>query len=198
MENNNKADKNQVNDLFNKLSSFQTRGYFLNHDENFTKAIITGLLFNETRYGYQSCPCRLASGDRIKDLDIICPCDYRDADVAEYGACLCGLYISKKAYLNKEKVKPAPERRPREESKNKITYMDPVRSSGFDGKEYAKNLIINNMETSNGVKNDKKQLADLSYPVLRCKVCGYICARAEAPDTCPICGADKDRFERFI
>lgn len=167
---NNKADKNQVNDLFNKLSSFQTRGYFLNHDEVFTKAIITGLLFNEKRYGYQSCPCRLAAGDKAKDLDIICPCDYRDADVAEYGACLCGLYISKKAYFNKEKVKPAPERRPREESKNKITYME----------------------------NDKKQLADLSYPVLRCKVCGYICARAEAPDTCPICGADKDRFERFI
>lgn len=172
MENNtnNTVDKNQVNDLFNKLSSFQSRGYFLNHDEVFTKAIIKGLLFNEKRYGYQSCPCRLASGDKSKDLDIICPCDYRDADIAEYGACLCGLYISRKAYVNKEKIKPAPESRPLKELKNKITYME----------------------------NDKKQLTDLSHPVLRCQVCGYICARDQAPDTCPICGAEKDRFERFM
>lgn len=114
MENNtnNKIDKKQVDDLFNKLSAWQAKGYYLNHDEVFTKAIIKGLLFNETRYGYQSCPCRLASGNRAEDLDIICPCYYRDADVAEYGACLCGLYISRKAYINKETIKPAPERRP--------------------------------------------------------------------------------------
>ena len=172
MKNNNNSaiDKNQVDDLFNKLSSFQSRGYFLNHDKVFAKAIITGLLFNEARYGYQSCPCRLASGSKIQDLDIICPCDYRDADVAEYGACLCGLYISRKAYLNKEKIKLALESRPLKELKNKRTHME----------------------------NNKKQLADLSHPVWRCQVCGYICARGQAPDTCPICGAAKDRFARFI
>ena len=38
----------------------------------------------------------------------------------------------------------------------------------------------------------------LKYPVWRCKVCGYICARNEPPDQCPICKADKDRFERFV
>lgn len=170
MENNikNTPDNDQVDDLFNKLSAYQSRGYYLNHDIIFTQAIIKGLMFNEKRYGYQSCPCRLASGDRIKDLDIICPCYYRDADIVEHGACLCGLYISKKAYINKEKVKPAPERRS------------------------AKELKINNME------NDQKQLTELSHPVWRCQVCGYICARSEAPDVCPICGATHDRFTKFI
>jgi rubrerythrin len=38
----------------------------------------------------------------------------------------------------------------------------------------------------------------LPYPVWRCKVCGYLCAREEAPGTCPICKAKKERFERFI
>ena len=34
-------------------------------------------------------------------------------------------------------------------------------------------------------------------PVWRCKVCGYLCARPQPPLKCPICKADKDRFERF-
>jgi rubrerythrin len=34
-------------------------------------------------------------------------------------------------------------------------------------------------------------------PVWRCKVCGYLCARPQPPLKCPVCKADKDRFERF-
>ena len=62
-------------------------GYFLNPDAETTKELVRGLLVNEKRYGYGSCPCRLASGGKNDDLDIICPCDYRDADVEEHGAC---------------------------------------------------------------------------------------------------------------
>ena len=38
----------------------------------------------------------------------------------------------------------------------------------------------------------------LKYPVWRCKVCGYLCARDEPPGLCPVCKAGKERFERFI
>jgi hypothetical protein len=38
----------------------------------------------------------------------------------------------------------------------------------------------------------------LKYPVYRCRVCGYVCARDEPPDVCPVCRAKKDRFERFL
>ena len=62
-------------------------GYHLNPDVPFTKQLVRGLVENEQRYGYQSCPCRLASGEKAQDLDIVCPCDYRDPDVDEYGAC---------------------------------------------------------------------------------------------------------------
>jgi ferredoxin-thioredoxin reductase catalytic subunit len=34
------------------------------------------LLVNKERYGYMCCPCRLAAGNREKDADIICPCQY--------------------------------------------------------------------------------------------------------------------------
>ncbi len=62
-------------------------GYNLNPDREFTSALVEGLLVNQERYGYQVCPCRRALGDRQQDLDIICPCDYRDADLEEFGSC---------------------------------------------------------------------------------------------------------------
>jgi ferredoxin-thioredoxin reductase catalytic subunit len=52
-------------------------GYNLNPDKSFTLGLVEGLLVNEQRYGYPACPCRLAEGVREKDLDLICPCDYR-------------------------------------------------------------------------------------------------------------------------
>jgi ferredoxin-thioredoxin reductase catalytic chain len=33
--------------------------------------------------------------------------------------------------------------------------------------------------------------------VWRCRVCGYLCAKEEPPARCPVCKADKDRFEPF-
>src|SRR4030043_938204 len=72
----------------------ESGGYHLNQDVNFTKDLIRGLLVNEGRYGYWACPCRLASGIKDDDLDIICPCDYRDPDLTEHGSCYCALYVS--------------------------------------------------------------------------------------------------------
>ncbi|HEY1406800.1 MAG TPA: ferredoxin-thioredoxin reductase catalytic domain-containing protein [Spirochaetota bacterium] len=155
--------------LYNKLNTDAIRGgYNLNPDLEFTMALVEGLLKNEKRYGYQACPCRLADGVSEADLDIICPCDYRDPDLNEYDTCYCGLYVSQKIVKGEKKLTSIPERRP-EESKRKT-------------------------KTEN-ISEEKKTLA---YPVWRCKVCGYLCAREEPPATCPICKVDKDRFERFM
>ena len=62
-------------------------GYELNPDPDFTRALVEGLAVNQERYGYPACPCRLAAGDRRQDLDVICPCDYRDADLTDYDSC---------------------------------------------------------------------------------------------------------------
>ncbi len=78
----------EIDRLYEKLKKeAEVGGYHLNPDVEFTKALVKGLLVNEKRYGYQACPCRLASGHKDEDLDIICPCDYRDADVVEFDAC---------------------------------------------------------------------------------------------------------------
>ena len=78
----------EVERLHEKLKKeAEAGGYHLNPDAEMTRALVKGLLTNEKRYGYQACPCRLAAGRKEEDLDIVCPCDYRDADVVEFDAC---------------------------------------------------------------------------------------------------------------
>ena len=88
MGNNRKPDQDKIDRLYKKLyDEAEQGGYHLNPDTEFTKDLVEGLLINEERYGYPSCPCRLASGIKQEDIDIICPCYYRDADVSDYGTC---------------------------------------------------------------------------------------------------------------
>ncbi|MDQ7779224.1 MAG: ferredoxin-thioredoxin reductase catalytic domain-containing protein [Planctomycetota bacterium] len=61
-------------------------GYRLAQGEDLDR-LLNGLVANTCRYGYAICPCRIGSGDIVADRDIICPCDYRDADVKQYGRC---------------------------------------------------------------------------------------------------------------
>lgn len=143
-------------------------GYHFNPDTEFTKKLVHGLMINEARYGYPACPCRLSKGIRSEDLDIICPCNYRDPDLDQFGACYCALYVSDTVLSKKQPLSPVPERRP-------------IRSER------------NSRKTIHTTK-----IGPLSYPVWRCRVCGYLCARDEAPLVCPVCKVKKDRFERFI
>jgi ferredoxin-thioredoxin reductase catalytic subunit len=143
-------------------------GYHLNPDVEFTKQLIKSLVINERRYGYRACPCRLASGSKQDDLDIICPCDYRDPDLDEYGTCYCALYVSDAVRKGEKQAGSIPERRPPPAERKRETQ-----------------------------KRGRKP-ADLTLPVWRCKVCGYLCAREQPPDVCPICKARKDRFESFM
>jgi ferredoxin-thioredoxin reductase catalytic subunit len=171
----------QAEELFHKLQSDAKRtGYYLNPDDEFTRGLVEALLVNTQRYGYPSCPCRLADGVRAEDLDIICPCDYRDPDLADFGACYCALYVSKEIAKGEKQPEPIPERRPPKEERKKGVAEGP-------------SPAIGGIEGGEG-----KKRSDLPYPVHRCKVCGYLCARAEPPEKCPVCGADKDRFERFL
>jgi ferredoxin-thioredoxin reductase catalytic chain len=101
--------------LFTTLKPIQEgKGYFFNKDKALVLELLEGLILNKERYGYISCPCRLAMGEREKDRDIICPCVYREPDVREFGSCYCNLYVSKE--WNQEDLPHAyvPERRPPE------------------------------------------------------------------------------------
>lgn len=104
-----------VEKLYAMLEKTQSaQGYFFNADRDRTMELLEALLKNKDRYGYMVCPCRLASGDRENDKDIICPCVYRTPDVEEYGSCYCNLYVSRAwndGTIDRDFV---PERRPPE------------------------------------------------------------------------------------
>jgi len=99
--------------LYEMLRKVQEpKGYYFNNDRERVFEMLEALLVNKERYGYMACPCRLASGNRKNDEDMICPCIYRIQDVKEYGSCYCNLYVSKE--WNEEKIarEYVPERRP--------------------------------------------------------------------------------------
>lgn len=162
-----------IDKLYNTLNrDARAGGYNLNPDLEFTKGLVEGLLVNQERYGYQACPCRLADGEREKDLDIICPCDYRDPDLGDYGTCYCALYVSDAVMNGEQALGSIPERRP-------------------EGGPTAHNEAEDHEEEFVGFTRS-------GLPVWRCKVCGYLCAREQPPLKCPVCKADRDRFERFM
>jgi ferredoxin-thioredoxin reductase catalytic chain len=169
-----------VDKLYSRLDKDAKQGgYNLNPDADFVRGLIKGLLINEKRYGYRACPCRLASGDKSEDLDLICPCDYRDSDVTEFGACYCALYVSKVVLKGEQELSSIPERRLPAEEREKLKQRQKAAAEVL-GDDIAKVAF------------------KLSVPVWRCTVCGYLCGREGPPEICPICKVGKERFERFI
>ena len=101
--------------LYQQLKTTQEpKGFYFNKDQVLVMDLLKALLVNKERYGYMSCPCRLAHGDRKKDGDIICPCFYRGPDVAEFGSCYCALYVSRDWNDGRTPRVYVPERRPAE------------------------------------------------------------------------------------
>ena len=163
-------DKQDIERTYEQLKKdAEAGGYHLNPDIGFTKELVKGLLVNEKRYGYQACPCRLAEGEKEEDIDIICPCDYRDPDLTDYDTCYCGLYVSQKVVDGDKEISKIPERRPPRESRKRTH-----------------------------ARTSPATLPTLSYPVWRCRVCGYLCARGQPPAVCPVCKAKRERFEQFM
>ncbi|MCW3990892.1 MAG: ferredoxin:glutaredoxin reductase [Candidatus Bathyarchaeota archaeon] len=150
----------------------RSRGYWLNPDPDFLAPLLEGLRVNEERYGYPSCPCRFSSGVFEVDRDIICPCDYRDPDVQEFGTCYCCLYVDE-ASFERGAADPIPERRPPEMQMRGL-----LAAGGEDSQESPSE--VSSVETGR----------TLRY----CRVCGYVVFREEPPYVCPICRAKREMF----
>jgi ferredoxin-thioredoxin reductase catalytic subunit len=165
----------EIDALYERLyREAEAAGYHLNPDVEFTKDLVRGLLVNEKRYGYWACPCRLADGVKEKDLDIICPCDYRDPDLLDWGACYCALYVSEEVREGEKELTSIPERRSPEGERPQETAAPSLPKPGQEA-----------------------DADEETIPVWRCRVCGYLAARERPPGRCPICKAKQDRFERF-
>ena len=161
-------------------SDAKTYGYYLHPEPQFLQDLMEGLRKNEERYGYPACPCRVATGKLELDRDIICPCDYRDPDVAEYGACYCALYMRKDLYEGKTPISPIPERRPMEKQARAYGTAEAATPAA---------------EQATGTRPTASAPADLVKKKLwYCKQCGYVVYREDPPYVCPICKAKREMF----
>ncbi len=136
---------------------------------------------NEERYGYGVCPCRIGSGKLEFDRDILCPCDYRDPDVQEYGCCYCAMYVRKDVAEGKTPWRPIPERRPKEKQLRAEAAAKTVTQAPPSA-------------TALSVQAPKETGLLVTKKLWYCKQCGYVCYREDPPYICPICKAKREMF----
>ena len=171
-----------------------TYGYHLHPDPQFLQDLMEGLKKNWDRYGYPSCPCRLASGVFEYDRDIFCPCDYRDPDVVEFGACYCALYVSKEVYEGKVQLEPVPERRPMEKQSRAYAFTSISAEAKPEVKPPEAKSEAEPATKATEAKQAAKEVTEVKKKFWYCKQCGYVVYREDPPYICPICKAKREMF----
>ncbi len=72
------------------------KNFKLNPDKIHTETATEGAIENEKKTGLKYCPCRLRTGDFEKDIDLICPCNFKIMKTwQDKGMCWCGLFVRK-------------------------------------------------------------------------------------------------------
>lgn len=86
--------KEKIKKVFTDYANKQD--FILNPCEKHVDQIIDGILENEKNFGLKLCPCRLRDGSRQKDLELICPCNFKTQETwKNQGRCWCGLFVKK-------------------------------------------------------------------------------------------------------
>jgi len=84
-------------ELLRAWESFTEKNDFkLNQDDAHVEMIAEGVLKNEGKFGLKLCPCRLRDGTPERDLELICPCNFKTHSTwKENKGCWCGLFVKK-------------------------------------------------------------------------------------------------------
>ncbi|MCK5043715.1 ferredoxin:thioredoxin reductase [Candidatus Pacearchaeota archaeon] len=69
-------------------------GIKLNPDQKIVEIVLKGLLKNKTDHGDIYCPCRIVTGNKKKDKEIVCPCVFHRGEIELEGRCKCLLFVS--------------------------------------------------------------------------------------------------------
>jgi ferredoxin-thioredoxin reductase catalytic chain len=81
----------QMKAAFGKYA--ESQGFRLNPDDGIVVMICRGLLANQKNHGARYCPCRMVTGNKEEDRNIICPCIYHRDEIAKDGHCHCNLFV---------------------------------------------------------------------------------------------------------
>jgi ferredoxin-thioredoxin reductase catalytic chain len=79
----------------------EKKDFILNPDADHVKMIADGVLKKEQKCGLKLCPCRLGDGSPEKDLELICPCNFKTHSTwltpfdGKEPMCWCGLFVKR-------------------------------------------------------------------------------------------------------
>ena len=78
------------------------KGYAINPNWMMATNLKSNLCEMEATFGKRYCPCFEPSGDAVLDKKMMCPCEFVEDEIAEYGTCHCALFgpanLSKKQW----------------------------------------------------------------------------------------------------
>lgn len=73
----------------------RSKGYHLNPDSAHLEMLLDSILDIEERQGVKLCPCRLGTGELMKDLALLCPCHFESQQIfKDEGRCWCGMFFA--------------------------------------------------------------------------------------------------------
>ncbi len=84
------------------------KGYAINPSWMMATNLKSNLCEMEATFGKRYCPCFEPSGDKALDKKMMCPCEYVEDEIKEYGTCHCALFGP--ADLSKEQWKASSQR----------------------------------------------------------------------------------------
>lgn len=82
-------------ELISKWEEYcKDKDFKLNPDKEHVKTVATGVLANQKEKGLKLCPCRLGDGSKERNLELICPCNFKTHETwKKEGRCWCGLFV---------------------------------------------------------------------------------------------------------
>ncbi len=84
----------QLRNVWEKFT--ENNDFKLNPDNWHVEMIVKGVLENEKKHGLKLCPCRLRDKTRQRDLELICPCNFKAQEGwLKNGQCWCGLFVKR-------------------------------------------------------------------------------------------------------
>ncbi len=68
------------------------KNYTVNPSWMMTTNLKSNLCEMEATFGKRYCPCFEPSGDKVLDKKMMCPCEFVEDEIKEYGTCHCALF----------------------------------------------------------------------------------------------------------
>lgn len=70
--------------------------FMLNSDSKHVEGVADGVLENEKTRGLRLCPCRIGDGTGEKNLELLCPCNFKTHETwRSESRCWCGLFVKR-------------------------------------------------------------------------------------------------------